>query len=100
MTRRITEQVRRGELQPEEIGTETLYDNLYLKSIPFPDLLIRTSGEQRLSNFMLLQLAYSEFYFTKVLWPDFSKEEFAKALEEYARRKRRYGLVEQHANKD
>lgn len=100
MARRIAEQVQRGELKPEKIETQTLYDNLYLKSVPFPDLLIRTSGEQRLSNFMLLQLAYSEFYFTKVLWPDFGKEEFARALEEYAQRKRRYGLVEQNGNMD
>ena len=72
----------------------TLFES-YLSTvgIPHPDLLIRTSGEERISNFMLWQLAYTEFYFTKKLWPDFRREDFNKALEEYARRERRFGKI-------
>ena len=65
------------------------------KPVPDPDLLIRTSGEQRLSNFLLWQLAYSEFYFTPVAWPDFNKEELIKAIEKYNQRDRRYGGVKE-----
>ena len=73
------------EIKPEDISA-ALYNNL-----PEPDLIVRTSGEQRLSNFLLWQAAYSEFYFTPVLWPDFKEEEFNKALEEYSKRNRRFG---------
>lgn len=69
---------------------------LYLNSIPEPDLLIRTSGELRISNFMLWQIAYTEFYFTNKLWPDFRKKEFIQALEEFSKRERRFGGVEQN----
>ena len=74
--------------------------NSYLATagVPDPDLIIRTSGEQRLSNFMLWQSAYSEFYFTDVLWPDFRKTDFAKALETYSKRERRYGKTEAQIN--
>ena len=64
---------------------------LYTKDLPDPDLLIRTSGEERISNFLLWQLSYSEFYFSDTLWPDFSKEELAKIIDEYKNRERRYG---------
>lgn len=82
-----------GDIQPEQIN-ETLFEQ-YLDTcgIPDPDLLIRTSGEQRLSNYLLWQLAYSEFYFTDVLWPDFTKEELVKAIEYYNGRDRRFGGV-------
>jgi undecaprenyl diphosphate synthase len=77
----------------EEITEETISRFLYTHDIPDPDLIIRTSGEERLSNFLLYQAAYSEFYFTDCLWPDFDEKEFDKALEEYARRNRRFGGV-------
>ena len=66
---------------------------LYTKSIPDPDLLIRTSGEQRISNYLLWQLAYTELYFTKTLWPDFNKDELAAIIKDYKTRERRYGKV-------
>jgi undecaprenyl diphosphate synthase len=74
-----------------EIDEEYIKNFLYSKNIPDPDFLIRTSGEQRLSNFLLYQLAYTELYFTETLWPDFGKEEYIKALKEYEKRNRRYG---------
>ena len=83
--RKMAAEIKEGKLEPEDI-TEEKY-NTYL------DLLIRTSGEQRLSNYLLWQLAYTEFYFTDVMWPDFNKEELAKAVEWYANRDRRYGKV-------
>ena len=70
---------------------DTFGSYLVTSDIPDPDLIIRTSGEQRISNYLLWQAAYSEFYYTDVLWPDFREEEFAKALEAYAKRDRRYG---------
>jgi undecaprenyl diphosphate synthase len=77
----------------EKAGADEFGDLLVTAGIPDPDLLIRTSGEQRISNYLLWQCAYSEFYFTPTLWPDFRKEAFREALEEYARRDRRYGKV-------
>lgn len=86
-----------GKLKPEEI-TETVFESyLDTAGIPDPDLLIRTSGEERLSNYLLWQLAYTEFYFTDVLWPDFSKAELEKAIEQYNRRDRRFGGVKEEA---
>lgn len=82
-----------GEIDPQTITEQILGESLYTADCPDPDLLIRTSGEQRLSNFLLWQAAYAELYFTPVLWPDFTEEEFARALEEYAARERRFGLV-------
>lgn len=76
---------------PEEISMETIDNNLVTAGIPDPDLIIRTSGETRISNYLLWQAAYSEFYFTDVLWPDFREEQFAKALASFAKRDRRYG---------
>ena len=89
--RKIAKKIKLGEIAPEDIDWDTIADNLQTREIPDPDLIIRTSGEQRLSNYLLLQAAYSEFYFTDVYWPDFGADEFAKAIEEYKRRERRYG---------
>ncbi|MCM8818010.1 MAG: isoprenyl transferase [Candidatus Omnitrophica bacterium] len=77
----------------EEINEELLSKFLYLSDVPDPDLIIRTSGEKRISNFLLWQSAYSEFYFTKVLWPDFDEKDFLKALLDYQRRKRKFGGI-------
>ena len=85
--------VQNGRLRKEEIDEEHFADYLDTKGIPDPDLLIRTSGEQRLSNYLLWQLAYSEFYFTSVPWPDFHKEELKKAVEAYNKRDRRFGAL-------
>ena len=80
-----------NEIKIEEINEDNFKKYLFTYNMPDPDLLIRTSGEIRLSNFLLYQLAYSEFYFTDVLWPDFNKEELLKSIESYQQRKRRYG---------
>lgn len=77
----------------QDISEKTVSDYLYTSDLPDPDLIIRTSGEERLSNFLLYQAAYSEFYFTDVLWPDFDEKEFDKAMLEYSNRNRRYGGV-------
>ena len=92
--RKIARDAKDGKLEPESITPEVISSYLDTHDIPDPDLLIRTSGEARLSNFLLWQLAYSEFYFTDVLWPDFTKEELMKAIEQYNTRDRRYGGVE------
>ncbi len=91
--RRIAEDVSSGRLSPDAIDENTFRSYLYTSELPDPDLLIRTSGEQRISNFLLYQCAYTEFYFTPVLWPDFTEEEFLKAIAEYQRRERRFGRV-------
>ena len=91
--RRLAKQAADGQLNPEKITEELLSDSLDTAGIPEPDLLIRTCNEQRISNFLLWQLAYTEFYFTPVAWPDFSKEELEKAVEAYNSRDRRYGLI-------
>ena len=93
MAQKIAVQVRDEGLQIHEITDRTVADNLVTAGIPDPDLLIRTSGEQRLSNFLLWQLSYSELYFTDVYWPDFDEQEFARAIEDYQQRQRRYGLL-------
>lgn len=87
--------VKSGVLNPEDITEETISDYLDTKGLPDPDLLIRTSGEERLSNYLLWQLAYTEFYFTDVPWPDFDKAEFVKAIEKYNGRERRFGGVKE-----
>ena len=91
----LAEQVQAGTLQPEEITEEKISAALDTAGIPEPDLLIRTCNELRISNFLLWQLAYTEFYFTPVAWPDFSKAELEKAIEAYNHRDRRYGLVKE-----
>lgn len=89
----LAERVASGELKAEDINEEVFAQSLMTAEVPDPDLIIRTSGECRLSNFLLWQASYSEFYFPEVLWPDFTEEEFDKAMEVFARRERRYGLV-------
>lgn len=89
----IATEVVEGRLAVDEIDSQTVADHLLSAGMPDPDLLIRTSGECRLSNFLLWQVAYSEFYFTEVLWPDFTEEEFDRAIESYMHRDRRFGLV-------
>ena len=96
----ISEQVKDGMIAPDEIDENFISQTLDTKGIPDPDLLIRTSGEIRLSNYLLWQLAYSEFYFTEVAWPDFSKEELQKAIAYYNRKDRRYGGVKEEGASD
>ena len=89
----LAQKVANGELQPQDIDEQAISQSLYTASMPDPDLIIRTSGECRLSNFMMWQASYSEFYFTDVLWPDFSAEDLDRAIAEYSRRNRRFGGV-------
>lgn len=91
--RACAEECAKGNIAPSDINEDMFASYLDTKGVPDPDLLIRTSGEQRLSNFLLWQLAYTEFYFTDVLWPDFNKEELKKAMDFYAGRDRRFGGV-------
>ena len=91
----LAQQVAAGELAPEQITEQTISEHLDTVGIPDPDLMIRTSGEQRISNYLLWQLAYAEFYFTPVPWPDFGKKELEKAIEAYQNRDRRYGLAKE-----
>lgn len=91
--KRIGQEIRRGELEPQEITEQLISEHLDTYGIPEPDLLIRTCNEQRISNFLLWQLAYTEFYFTPVPWPDFDREELVKAVEAYNHRDRRYGRI-------
>jgi len=91
--RSLAEEVRAGRLAPAEIDENTLAAKLYTAGIPDPDLLIRTSGEERISNFLLWQLAYTEFVFVDTLWPDFGREELANAIREFQGRERRYGTA-------
>lgn len=92
--RRILTQVQEGSLAPEAVDEAVIEANLYTAGYPNPDLLIRTSGEMRLSNFLLWQLAYAEIYVTDTLWPDFRKRDLYRALSEYQKRDRRFGRVE------
>ncbi|MFL0681631.1 MAG: isoprenyl transferase [Algoriphagus aquaeductus] len=89
--KRIAQKVSEGKLKPEEITQQTLADHLDTAGIPDPELMIRTSGEFRISNFLLWQLAYTELYFTPVLWPDFRREHLFAAVEDYQKRERRFG---------
>jgi undecaprenyl diphosphate synthase len=91
--RRIAREVQSGELTPEDVDEELLGRHLYLPDMPDPDLLIRTSGENRISNFLLWQLAYAELYMTPTLWPDFGKEEYLTALKDFQGRERRFGVA-------
>ena len=91
--RGIAEKVKRGKLDPADITEQVFAQHLYTRNIPDPDLLIRTSGEMRVSNFLLWQISYAELVITPTLWPDFRKPQFFAALEEYARRHRRFGGV-------
>ena len=93
--KKLSQKVASGELSPEEIDEEHIASELDTAGLPDPDLMIRTSGEQRISNYLLWQLAYAEFYFTPVPWPDFNKEELEKAVLAYCNRDRRFGLVKE-----
>lgn len=91
--RLLAERVERGELDPERIDEQAVEEALFTRGLPHPDLLIRTSGEHRISNFMLWQLAYTELHITPVLWPDFGREHLFEAVLDYQRRDRRFGRV-------
>jgi undecaprenyl diphosphate synthase len=92
-TRAIAEKVKEGAIEPAEITEQVIAQHLYTRHVPDPDLLIRTSGEMRVSNFLLWQISYAEFVVTPTLWPDFRRPQLIEALEEYARRHRRFGGV-------
>ncbi len=91
--RRIAVLFKRGDIEPEDIDIKMFSDMLYTKDIPDPDILIRTSGEHRISNYLLWQLAYAEMFFTDTLWPDFSRKELEQIIQDYQTRERRYGKV-------
>ena len=93
-TRLIAEEVKKGTIRPEEITEQTINDHLWTSFMPDPDLLIRTGGELRISNYLLWQCAYSEFYFCDTYWPDFDEEELYKAIVNYQNRQRRFGKTE------
>ena len=90
---------REGKLDPDDIDQDMVGRYLFTNSMPDPDLLIRTSGEYRISNFLLWQLAYTELYFTDVLWPDFKKDDLLKAIAVYQKRERRFGLISEQIQK-
>lgn len=91
--KQIAEKVKIGKLNPDEINSDLINNHLNTKNYPDPELMIRTSGENRISNFLLWQLAYAEFYFTDTLWPDFRKNEFYQAILAFQKRERRFGLT-------
>lgn len=91
--RQIASKVAAGEMAADEVSEQIIEQSLYTAGIPDPDLVIRTSGECRLSNFLLWQASYAEFYFPQTLWPDFTEQDFQDALDVYASRERRYGIV-------
>lgn len=97
--KKVAAKVEKGELKINEINSRLIEENLNTKNYPDPELMIRTSGEHRISNFLLWQLAYAEFYFTDVLWPDFRKEEFFKAIIAYQNRERRFGKTSEQLSK-
>jgi undecaprenyl diphosphate synthase len=90
----IAKETREGKVDPDSITSELITEHLYTRGMRDPDLLIRTSGEMRISNFLLWQIAYSEIYVTDTLWPDFSKDEYIRILKDFRRRERRFGKVE------
>jgi undecaprenyl diphosphate synthase len=93
MVRQLSAEAASGNIKPETIDEQMVSNHLYTRNIPDPDLLIRTSGEMRISNFLLWQIAYSEIYVTDTLWPDFNREEYMEILKDYQGRERRYGKV-------
>jgi undecaprenyl diphosphate synthase len=95
----LVDDLQSGKIAKEEITEECISSYLYTRDIPDPDFLIRTSGEMRISNFLLWQIAYTELYFTEVNWPDFNKQEFYRALANYQARERRYGLISDQVRK-
>jgi undecaprenyl diphosphate synthase len=96
----IAEKCARGEISPQEIDIQMVSDHLYTAAIPDPDLLIRTGGEARLSNFLLWQASYAEIYFTDVMWPDFRRKEFLDAIADYQSRERRFGKTGEQLRSD
>ncbi len=94
----IAIKVKQGELNEEEINDEVFENNLFTSGMPNPELLIRTSGEYRISNYLLWQIAYAELYFTSKLWPDFRKEDFFEAILDYQKRERRFGMTSEQIN--
>jgi undecaprenyl diphosphate synthase len=97
--RKLIEQALQGKIGTSDITDERFQECLYTKDMPDPDLLIRTSGEYRLSNFLMWQTAYTEFYFTDTLWPDFREEQLIEAILEFQRRERRYGMTSDQVQK-
>ncbi len=97
-TKSIARKIRSGEIQEKDVTNELFDQELSTKGIPDPELLIRTSGENRVSNFLLWQIAYSELYFTEVLWPDFKREHLLEAVYDYQNRERRFGMVSEQLN--
>ena len=93
MVQSVAEKIKCGIIEPDAVNEELICEHLYTRDIPDPDLLIRTSGEMRISNFLLWQIAYTELFVTPTLWPDFSKEEFLQILQDYTARVRRFGVV-------
>jgi len=91
--KKIAAGIKTGTISPENIDEKLISSSLTTNGIPDPELMIRTSGETRISNFLLWQLAYTELYFTEKLWPEFTKEEFYKAILDYQNRERRFGMV-------
>ena len=98
--RRIAQQVKDGQLNPADITEQTLTDNMTTSAMPDPDLLIRTGGELRISNYLLWQIAYSELYFCDTYWPDFSEADLQRAIESYQQRQRRFGKTGQQVEDD
>jgi undecaprenyl diphosphate synthase len=96
----IVKKVENGDLKSDEINEDTIQNHLYTHNIPDPELLIRTSGEQRISNFLLWQIAYSELYFTDILWPDFRRENLYEAIVNYQKRERRFGKTSEQIEKE
>jgi len=92
--KRVALAVQAGTLSPDDINEHTFHQYTWLSEFPAPDLMIRTGGEQRISNFMLWQTAYAEFYFSDALWPDFKEQEYKKALAAFAERTRRFGRTD------
>ena len=95
---KLAKKIEQGEVKPDEISYGSISENLDTADIPDPDLMIRTSGEMRLSNYLMLQSAYAELHFTKTYWPDFGRDEFIEAIKEYQRRERRYGQTGEQIN--
>ncbi|HND82528.1 MAG TPA: isoprenyl transferase [Chitinophagales bacterium] len=97
-TKKIAQAVKDGQLSIEDIKQETITEQLYTKNIPDPELMIRTSGEHRISNFLLWQMAYTELYFTEKFWPEFTKNDLYKAIYEFQNRERRFGMTSEQIN--
>ena len=99
MVKDIATEVKQGKIDPEQVDETLINNHLATAGMPDPDLLIRTSGEERISNYLLWQIAYSELYFTKKYWPDFSKEDLYEAIIDYQNRERRFGKTSEQIKK-